>query len=128
METVMKTAGIALIALACSFILKEKHRFVGVLCSGAAIILIESAVFDTSLSKTVSQIFMLVEGTSFSGYAKIMLKSLGIAYIVNITESICKEAGENSVGEAVVLAGKAEILFLCLPLIASLLDIAKALV
>ncbi len=61
------------------------------------------------------------------GYAAPLVKSLGIALIAQTASDICKDMGENSAASKVELAGKAEIMLLCLPLINELLGFAREL-
>ena len=50
-------------------------------------------------------------------YAALVLKATGIAILAQICADICKDAGHASLGDAVMLAGKLEIVLLCLPII-----------
>ncbi len=57
-------------------------------------------------------------------HADTILRALGITYLTCTASDICKAAGEASVGTYIELAGKAELLLLCLPLFRELLELA----
>ncbi|MDR0850289.1 MAG: hypothetical protein LBN07_02260 [Christensenellaceae bacterium] len=52
-----------------------------------------------------------------------ILKIVGVGYITEFVANICSDAGSNSTGDKVLLAGKVVILCLALPIITALLDI-----
>lgn len=58
---------------------------------------------------------------------KLVLKIVGVSYITDFGSQICKDAGENSMGEKINLAGKIFILFLTTPLIISILKMTNQL-
>lgn len=60
-------------------------------------------------------------------YIETMLKGLGAALITGLCASVCRECGKGSLADLVELAGKLEILLLCLPLIRSVAKTAAAL-
>lgn len=59
--------------------------------------------------------------------AAIPVKALGVAVLTQCCADICRDAGEGSVAGGVELAGKIEILVLCLPLVNRLLELARGL-
>lgn len=82
------------------------------------------------LSISVPLISYLREMTSLTGlsaYAALLLKALGIAILTQCTSDICRDAGESGVANGVELAGKAEILLLCLPLLGEIFASVKEL-
>ena len=54
-----------------------------------------------------------------------LLKILGIGIITEITQMVCKDAGNSSLGQAMQLLGTAVILWLSLPVFNTLLDIIQ---
>lgn len=52
-----------------------------------------------------------------------VLKIVGVGFITEFVANICADAGSNSTGDKVLLAGKVVILCLALPIITALLDI-----
>ena len=69
-------------------------------------------------------LFSLANGADL---ATPVLRATGIALIAELTASLCRDLGEGSVADVVLLFGKLEILVLCLPLIDDVLEIAKEL-
>ena len=56
--------------------------------------------------------------------AKILLRALGITYLTGTSSEICKSAGEPAIGNYIELAGRIEILLLCIPLFRELAELA----
>ena len=63
---------------------------------------------------------MLGEG-AISEYAELLLGALGIAVLTGICADICRECRETSIASYVEIAGRLEILLLCVPLIRDIL-------
>jgi stage III sporulation protein AD len=126
MSSLIKICGGAIIAAVCAFTLKEGARETSV---GAALIGL-SVILGTVLSEFLSVISPLKEAMSESGastYADIMLKGLGVAITVKVTTDVCTDLGEKGLSDCVELAGKAEILLLCMPILTKMLDSVKEL-
>ena len=82
------------------------------------------------LSLSVPLVSYLREMTSQAGlsaYAALLVKALGIAILTQCASDICRDAGESGVANGVELAGKAEILLLCLPLLGEIFASVKEL-
>ena len=56
-----------------------------------------------------------------------VLRSLGIAVVSGCGADVCRDLGQDSVASGIELAGKAEIMLVCLPLITELLSLARSL-
>ena len=86
-----------------------------------------SALILIGLMKNISQILSVFESLGSkaqinSGYLKLVVKIVGIAYLAGFGAQICKDAGENSIAANIELAGKIFILSLGVPIIAGLLE------
>ena len=57
-----------------------------------------------------------------NSYFEIILKVIVIAYVTEFGSQICKDAGENSIGMKIELAGKVIIVYLSVPIVLSLID------
>lgn len=57
-----------------------------------------------------------------SEYISILIKSLGICYITQISVDICKENGSGSIASQIEIAGKLIILLLAVPLYSDLIE------
>lgn len=75
----------------------------------------------------VSYLREMTSQTGLSEYAALLVKALGIAILTQCTSDICRDAGESGVANGVELAGKAEILLLCLPLLGEIFASVKEL-
>ena len=62
-----------------------------------------------------------------SEYAELLLAALGIALMTGIAADLCRECREPTVASYVEMAGRLEILCLCIPLIKEILETAVAL-
>lgn len=57
-----------------------------------------------------------------------ILKVVGIAYIVELTKDICIDAGEKALGTKVEMAGKIMIVAMTLPVITSVVEVINKLI
>ena len=79
-----------------------------------------------SLAAPLAQyLHQISETTGLASYLSLLLKALGIAILTQCCADICRDAGENGIGNGVELAGKLEILLLCLPLMQEIFATAK---
>ena len=69
----------------------------------------------------------LMEVTAVKPYAEILLRALGVAILCEIAGGICRECKETAVASFVEMAGRLEILILCLPLMEEILESVKGL-
>ena len=123
MTAVLKACGVIIIGLFAALLFRENAktaRFGAVVCAFLAVMLF---FMGGGLSDAVRTVFSDA-GYYFPESAKIMLKSMGIAYITAITGEICTSAGEETLASAAAFAGKVEITVLCLPLLTSLIKLA----
>ncbi len=86
-----------------------------------------SALILIGLIKDISRILAVFETLATraqinSGYLKLIVKIVGIAYLAGFGAQICKDAGENSMAAKIELAGKIFILGLGVPIMAGLLE------
>jgi stage III sporulation protein AD len=59
--------------------------------------------------------------------ATLLLKGLGVAILTQLCAEMCRQSGEGALGSGVEMAGKAELMLLCLPYLQRLVDTAKEL-
>ena len=128
METeILKIIGGAVLAAALAFIFKELKK------EYAAAILISGGIFITlwSLAQVLPVINYLRELTGsgdITEYFNIILKVLGISFLVQIGADICRDLGEESIASKVEFAGKAVILATVLPVLKSVIDMGFSLI
>lgn len=58
-------------------------------------------------------------------YANVVLRATGIAILSHICADVCRDAGHASVGDAVILASKLEIVLISLPIIERIIGYAS---
>lgn len=78
-------------------------------------------------SPLLSYVRGLMEATAIKPYAELLLRALGVALLSEIAGGICRECKETTVGSFVEMAGRLEILILCLPLMEEILESVKGL-
>ena len=78
-------------------------------------------------SGAVATVTDIMKESNVADYGKVMLKALGIGIVVNTVGSVCRDMGENTISNGVELAGKIEILLICLPIITETLSLIKEL-
>ena len=69
----------------------------------------------------------MLEGSAMAEYASVLLSAIGVAILTQTVSEICRDCKEGAVAGHVELAGRLEILLLCLPLLAELLGVVEEL-
>lgn len=121
--TLFKIVGFGIIAVSLIIILKNQRPEIALMCIVASSVIILLFVFD-ELKNIIDLINSLMANSSIdSTYIKIILKVIGITYIIEFGKDICKDAGESAIANKIELAGKVIIVSLSIPVVASLVDI-----
>ncbi len=127
MSTILQICGAAVTAAVCAMILKKMRPGPTVAVSVAALILIFLLAVN-KYGSAVLTVSALIKKNGFEKYGELMLKALGIGITVKIASDICRDCGEESIAGGVELAGKLEILLLCIPFAVELLTLSSELV
>ena len=117
-------AGVA--AVCAAVIIKKWNADFLPLLRLAATVLFAGVILSMA-SPLVAYLKQLTAATGLSSYAGFLLKALGIAVLAQVATDICRDAGESGIGSGIELAGKVEILILCLPLVNELFTTVKSL-
>ncbi len=126
--TLFKVIGFGIIAVSLVIILKNQRPEIALMCVVASSVIILLFVFD-ELKSVIDLINSLMQKSSIdSTYIKIILKVIGISYIIEFGKDICKDAGESAIANKMEMAGKVIIVSLSIPVVASLIDIVTELV
>ena len=126
--TLFKVIGFGIIAVSLVIILKNQRPEIALMCVVASSVIILLFVFD-ELKSVIDLINSLMQKSSIdSTYIKIILKVIGISYIIEFGKDICKDAGESAIANKMEMAGKVIIVSLSIPGVASLIDIVTELV
>lgn len=126
MTVLFKICACALIGAICAMTLKGSAKNAAMTVAVLSSLLIIGAVV-LRFSGAVKAITEIMKDGGMTNYGKVMLKSLGIGIVVNTVGSICRDMGETSLSSGVELAGKIEILLICLPVITEMLSLIKGL-
>jgi len=125
-ELGLRLCGVSLLGAFAIFLLRQikgelaltVRLGTGVLCA----FLIVSA-----LSPVLQELSALGDSVGAQDYVTVLLRALGIALLTHICAGVCRDLGEGSIGVWVEMAGKVEILLLCLPLLREILKAASKL-
>ena len=122
----LRILGIALITVIFSFIFKEykKEYSVMLLVCGGIIITLWGII---QLRPVVEYIQSLTDLSGISEYFSVILKVLGISFIVQVGSDICRDFGEASIASKIEFAGKAAILAVILPVLRSVISMSLGL-
>ena len=121
---IFKIIGIAILGAIICYIVNEMNSNIGVILS----IVIGLIVILMILSKigSIIQIFTQM-ATSYNidlAFLKIVIKIIGISYICEFTIDMLTSMGEVNIAKKVALAGKAIIVYMAVPIMATLMDTA----
>lgn len=123
---IFRLCGVALLTAFAAMVLKQYKPELALPVSVAGGVLLLLAII-ARLAPQVEYISGLWYADDFGEYAAPLVKSLGVALIAQTASDVCRDMGETSAASKVELAGKAEIMLLCLPLIGELLGFAREL-
>lgn len=125
---VIKIVGVSIFAVIMIIILKNYRPEMALVLS----IITGIGIMLYAISKMSSVINVLNDLVSKSGvntdFLLIIIKVIGIAYIVEFGKNVCIDAGQSSIATKLEMAGKAVIVVLTIPLISSLVNVLVGLV
>lgn len=125
---VVKIVGISIFSVSMIIVLKNQRPEMALMLSIATGIMI--MIF--SLYKMSSVVNVLNDLVQKSGINKefltIIIKVIGIAYIVEFGKNICIDAGQSSIATKLEMAGKVIIVVLTIPLVSALVNLLTGLV
>ena len=120
---ILQVGGIALLGAMLILLLRELRAVTAVpvrLVTALALFGAAVGLYAPILSR-ISTLFSLGDGNEF---ASVVLRAVGVGVICEFSASFCRDLGEGTLAEGVLLFGKLEILVLALPLIDDLTRIA----
>ena len=125
---VIKIVGVSVFAVIMIIILKNYRPEMALVLS----IITGIGIMLYAISKMSSVINVLNDLVSKSGvntdFLLIIIKVIGIAYIIEFGKNVCIDAGQSSIATKLEMAGKVVIVFLTIPLISSLVNVLVGLV
>mgnify|MGYP002532611831 CR=1 FL=1 len=125
---VIKIVGVSIFAVIMIIILKNYRPEMALVLS----IITGIGIMLYAISKMSSVINVLNDLVSKSGvntdFLLIIIKVIGIAYIVEFGKNVCIDAGQSSIATKLEMVGKVVIVVLTIPLISSLVNVLVGLV
>ena len=125
---VMRIVGIGLIGAILSILLRNsKPEFSMLIPVVVSFTVLACAM--TYLIRITEELSRMASSAGInSSYMRIVIKVIGISYLVCITAELCKDAGENAIAAKIELGGKLIILAMAIPIINSLLNLVKEII
>ena len=122
---IIKIIGVGFVTAITSLILKATKPELSFAVTMAGVIIILMFIVD-ALSGTIA-VFASIANMSGveNGLIKLLLKIVGVGYIVEFGAGILQDFGAQSIADKVSLAGKITIVMLSLPILESLLSLMK---
>lgn len=121
-------AGIAVTAAAFAVLLRQHRQEYALLLGLGTGVLIFLYVI-VRLQPAFTELNTLLTGSGVgTGYAAVLLKSLGICLVTQLASDACRDAGESAIASKVELAGKAAVLLVALPLFEEIAKLAVGLI
>ena len=118
----IQVVGIGMTAVLLTLVVRRSHPELAVQIT----IVVAGIVFFLVLDKLRMIIELFTEMAKRAGigemYLIILLKIIGISYLVEFGAQVCRDAGEGAIASKVELAGKVMILVMAVPIIAFALD------
>jgi len=123
---ILQIAGIAVCGVLTIAVMKVvKPEFTIYVTLGTVIIIL---VFSMDQLTAVFQFLKTVydDMTYGKDFFPILIKVLAVAYLTDFTAQLCRDAGENSIGNKVEMAGKIIIFYISLPILVSVLQLVNS--
>ena len=112
------------IAFAVVFTKQVKPEFAIIITiAGSTIMLAYILGFFTKLINIYNE--LTIKTGINQEYFSILLKAIGVGYLVEFASNVCKDSGNNAIADKVVLAGKISILFISIPIIESIFKLVS---
>lgn len=125
---VIKIVGVSIFAVIMIIVIKNQRPEIALILSiatGIGIMLF--AIYKLSAVVSVLNDLITKSGVN-KEFLLIIIKVIGIAYVVEFGKNICIDAGQSSIATKLEMAGKVIIVALTIPLISSLVNVLTGLV
>lgn len=125
---VMRIVGIGLIGAILSILLRNSKPEFSMLIPVVVSFTVLACAMPYLIRITEELSRMASSAGINSSYMRIVIKVIGISYLVCIKAELCKDAGENAIAAKIELGGKLIILAMAIPIINSLLNLVKEII
>ncbi len=125
---VVKIVAMGLIISLCVILIKQVKPELSFAVLVAGSIIMISMIFEY-FTNVFGVLDTIINATGIDQELfQIVLKIIGIGYIIEFGAGLCNDTGNTSIGEKMLLAGKILILVISLPIVTSLFDIVIGLI
>lgn len=123
MDIIFKIIAVGLITCLATIIIKPIRSDFSIIIAiaGGLIILFMIINYLTDVFDAFKNIIN-ISGLNSNLY-KLLLKIIGVGYLIEFTAGICTDTGNQSLGDKVLLGGKIIIMVMALPIVTSILEI-----
>ncbi len=122
---IFRIIGVAFVTAVAAIVLKSSKPELSFAVTVTGVVIILIFVADM-LQNTVNIISSIAGMTGIeNGLIKILLKIVGIGYLIEFSAGLLNDFGSNAIADKVTLAGKLTILVLSLPVIESVLGLIR---
>lgn len=123
MDIIFKIIAVGLITCLATIIVKPIRSDFSIIIAiaGGLIILFMIINYLTDVFDAFKNIIN-ISGLNSNLY-KLLLKIIGVGYLIEFTAGICTDTGNQSLGDKVLLGGKIIIMVMALPIVTSILEI-----
>ncbi len=123
MDIILKIIAVGLITCVATLIVKPIRSDFSIIIAivGGLIILFMIVNYLSTVFDSLKNIINFT-GLNSDLYT-LLLKIIGVGYLVEFTASICSDTGNSSLGDKILLGGKIIIMVMAMPIILSILDI-----
>ena len=119
---IIKIIGIGIVSLTVTIIIKQYRPEFSIYISIMAGLLIISLIIG-KVSGIIDVLKTLINKAPVNNqFLSLLVKITGIAILTEYTVSLCKDSGENAIGNKVDIGGKVIIMSMSIPIISSLLE------
>jgi stage III sporulation protein AD len=120
--TIFKIVAIGIVAAILIVFLKEQKKEYAILLSivaGVMLLLLTLTKLEPIISVIQKLSLKIPIDTS---YIVLILKVIGISYLIEFGKDICKDAGENAIANKIEIAGKVIIVSISIPVVTAVLE------
>lgn len=115
------------VAFAIVCVLVKNYRSEFLIPTRIASVIVILGIVVALLSPIIQFLNILMGQTLPLEYIEILLKTLAIAFMTQISSELCRECGENSIAFGIETVGKIEMVLLSLPLINTIISMSQEL-
>ena len=121
---IVQVCGFALLGVITVVVLRVfRPEYATVAGIAVGLLLLAGALIP--LADVLNSVTAMAEGTGFSVYSSVILKSMGIGILAQTTADVCRDSGVGTIAAKVEFAAKLIILLLCAPIIKTLLSLIE---